>query len=662
MKHLDGICIGLLWLLLAGGAAFGQAECNAWGGLRGIRIDGQLFSVATGVRAIPAGGEIVDRLAGDLGNVHFVHEGNKQICTGGLRIGERRGSGRPTTSPVSCTVAFEDAGEGSVDVDVDAKADAKVKLAGIYFFVHLRREDYSGGSVQLLDAANEADVARTLTATRPSDRNRYLSGLAKGLRAVSPSGQIEMTLDTARNISVEDDPRKAGADFDVYFPISMGPMSAGQTGHLRATFKVSGPIDKTPAKVVIDLSKLGSAFDGIGGNFRIQSDADAPQIQYNLDHLRTAWGRVALPWNLRPPSEKSDPTTRAVGGGKPDPSVRAAMEMARTLADRKIPMIISVWFPPEWAVTGPPGGAVRRGRRIDPKKWDAVCESIGSYLEYLKEHYGAEPRYFSFNESDIGIDVLQSPEEHEEAIKRLGSYFAAHRLVTKMLLGDTGDPTGIDFIKVAMSDPEAVKYIGAVSFHSWRGGTVEQFTRWGEAARKLGVPLIVAEGGTDSNSYAYPNIFLEPWYGLEEMSQYLEICAISQPASILQWQFTHDYSLLTGGTGGEPLKPTQRFWNLKQMNETPVGSNAVAIRSDKAAVVVCAFFDGANGVCTVHLVNNGATREVDISGLPVGVTEMHGYVTDFSRSMKELGPVSVNGGTARITLDSQSFVTLMSVR
>ena len=185
--------------------------------------------------------------------------------------------------------------------------------------------------------------------------------------------------------------------------------------------------------------------------------------------------------------------------------------------------------------------------RINPDKWDKVCKSIGSYMEYMKQHYSAEPVLFSFNESDMGINVLQSPQEHAEAIKRLGSYFASHGLKTRMLLGDTGNPTGDRFIDVARDDPEAAKYIGAVSFHSWRGGTVAQYTHFSAAARQLNVPLLIGEGGLDPDAHQYRAIFLEPWFCLDEISQYVEICRITQPLSILHWQLTADYSVLTGG-------------------------------------------------------------------------------------------------------------------
>ena len=176
--------------------------------------------------------------------------------------------------------------------------------------------------------------------------------------------------------------------------------------------------------------------------------------------------------------------------------VREAMEMAQQLARKNIPTIISLWSAPSWALATNGGG--RRGSaRINPEKWDKVCQSIGSYLEYLKKNYGAEPVLFSFNESDMGINVLQSPQEHADAIKRLGSYFASRGLKTRMLLGDTGNPTGDKFIDVALADPEAAKYIGAVSFHSWNSGTIGQYTHFSEAARQLNVPLLVAEGGLD---------------------------------------------------------------------------------------------------------------------------------------------------------------------
>jgi hypothetical protein len=258
----------------------------------------------------------------------------------------------------------------------------------------------------------------------------------------------------------------------------------------------------------------------------------------------------------------------------------------------------------------------------------------------------------------MGVNVLQSPQEHADAIKRLGACFASRGLKTRMLLGDTGNPTGDQFIDVALADPEAAKYIGAVSFHSWNGGTVGQYTHFSQAARQLNVPLIVAEGGLDPAAWHYRNLFHEPWYCLDEIAQYVEICRVAQPLSILHWQLTADYSILTGGIDGQPFQPAQRFWDIKQLGMTAAGSTAVPITCDNSKLSSCAFAD--HGACVVHLVNNGAARKATVSGLPAGVKEMRVFVTDSRRGMKETGRVPVVHGKVRLPLDAMSFTSLTS--
>ena len=112
-----------------------------------------------------------------------------------------------------------------------------------------------------------------------------------------------------------------------------------------------------------------------------------------------------MPLDRWQPNEDADPV-EAAKTGTLNTSVREAMEMAQKLARKNIPTIISIWSAPRWALAT--GGGGRGGRaRINPEKWDKVCKSIGSYLEYMKQHYSAEPILFSFNESDMGINVLK---------------------------------------------------------------------------------------------------------------------------------------------------------------------------------------------------------------------------------------------------------------
>jgi hypothetical protein len=249
-------------------------------------------------------------------------------------------------------------------------------------------------------------------------------------------------------------------------------------------------------------------------------------------------------------------------------------------------------------------------------------------------------------------------------IRTFGPYFASRGLATKLALGDTSDANPIDFIKPAMKDPEAVKYIGAVDFHSWRGCTDEILAQWGAAARELNVPLIVAEGSTDAAAYRYAQIFLEQSFALYEANLYTRILAIAQPKSILQWQLTADYSLLAGGGvfgDSGPLRPTQRFWNVKQLASTPPRSFALPVKCNKSNLTCAAFGDIADGLYTVHIVNNGATRPTTLTGLPAGVKELRLWVTDTQRGMQEGARVPVADGKAQFNLDAMSFVTLISV-
>jgi hypothetical protein len=494
----------------------------------------------------------------------------------------------------------------------------------------------------------------SLAAARSAGTNFKLHASAKGVRLTSARRQIELNFPAPAELVIRDVRTRDNSSIEISFPVSLGGLTNGQSVHAAFAIKTTGEVDKSPAKLAIDLSKPGRRYDGMGGNFRIQSPNDAAQIQYNLENLRVAWGRVAIPLDHWQPDENSDPasvTTNAL-----NTNVHDAMEMAQKLARKNIPFVASIWSVPIWAVATNSGG--RGGRApLNPEKRDKVAKSIASYLEYMKQNYGAEAALFSFNESDMGINVFEPPENHADTIKRFGAYFESRGLKTKMLLGDTGNLTGGWFIDAAVADPEAAKYIGAVSFHSWNSGTIEQYTHFSDAARKLNAPLLVGEGGLDPAAHQYRAIFLEPWFCLNEATQYVEICRFAQPLSILHWQLTYDYSVLKGGTGGQPLQPAQRFWQIKQLGMTAPDSASVPITGDNPKVISCAFTD--HGTPVVHLVNNGAPRTATVSGLPVNLKEMRVFVTDSRRGMKETGRVPVAQGTVQLPLDAMSFTSLI---
>ncbi|MGO8926907.1 MAG: hypothetical protein ACLQU3_08470 [Limisphaerales bacterium] len=643
---------------------FAQAECAAGGNLRGIRVDGELMAFGASIRAVASSGADESPGRGRGGGGQFSRDEGTLVVTGSLTGGVGRGGGPGgggrgrggvPVGGANYRAIYKDAAPGTVEAEIQITSTTNLPLHGVFFAIALPGTDFAGGSAHLLALVAAAQTPVSLAATSSPGTNVYVRAFAKGVQVVAAHRQIELNLPAPVELVVRDIRTGNGSDVEVSFPLSLGTLTNGQMVRAAFSIKATGKVDKSPAKLMLDPSRPGRKYDGMGGNFRIQSPADAAQIQYNLEKLRIAWGRAAMPLDRWQPNENDDPVAAATSGTL-NSGVREAMEMAQKLARKNIPTIISIWSAPGWALAA--GGGGRGGRaRINPDKWDQVCKSIGSYLEYLKQNFGAEPVLFSFNESDMGINVLQSPQEHADAIKRLGAYFASRGLKTRMLLGDTGNPTGDKFIDVALADPEAAKYIGAVSFHSWNSGTTEQYTHFSQAARKLDVPLLVAEGGLDPSAHQYRAIFLEPWFCLNEIAQYVEICRVAQPLSILHWQLTADYSILTGGNGGRPLEPAQRFWDIKQLGMTAPDSTAMPVTCDNSKVISCAFAD--HGACVVHLVNNGAARTATVSGLPTGLKEMRALVTDSRRGMQETGRVPVVQGTVQLPLAAMSFTSLV---
>jgi len=342
------------------------------------------------------------------------------------------------------------------------------------------------------------------------------------------------------------------------------------------------------------------------------------------------------------------------------------MEMAARLTKMGIPIILSGWFPPQWAVVGklnmrPINGVW--GNQLDSAKMNEIYKSIADYILYLKNNYGVEVALFSFNESDLGINVRVTPLEHDALIKGLGAYFKSQGLATKMLLGDNSDATTYQFIYLALHDPDAKPYIGAISFHSWRGCDNETLKKWKAESDELKVPLIVGEGSIDAAAWNYPAIFEEPIYIMQEIDLYIRLLSVCQPLTILQWQFTSDYSPLAGGGifgNNEPLRPTQRFWNFKQFSSTPKGLFAMPITCDRSNITVAALGDNKKKIYTIHIVNNGAARNAILTGLPVSVKSMNIYTTDKNNAVKKGTLLKVINGKVSFRVNAESFSTLVS--
>jgi hypothetical protein len=223
-----------------------------------------------------------------------------------------------------------------------------------------------------------------------------------------------------------------------------------------------------------------------------------------------------------------------------------------------------------------------------------------------------------------------------------------------MLLGDATGPRDTHrFVLEAAADPEAMRYVGAVGFHSWGGGTPEQYTAWRDVGEWLSLPLLVTELGVDAAAY-HGRSYDSYSYGLREARMTQELLKYARPQGTQFWQFTNDYALVRTKADGS-VEPTPRFWLMKHFTDlTPRNSEGLRSASDQKAVLVTAFRKG--GSYTLHILNTGAARMAEIAGIPDvewQVTE----TTEESQFQKKPAMRS-NGSSLQLRLPFRSLVTL----
>ena len=630
--------------------SYGQTELQAWGNITGIRVEGELMSFESSLRVVGNQWSSVTATGKEHQSPKYSRDsiGRQVVDTklGGISFNEK-----------VIDISKE---EAAVAIRFSSARDTSV--LGLFFCISLPLAEYAQGTISI-----GTEKTFPASALNVGDSVKWTKTSATKLIVSSAERQIEIQWVKPAQVIIQRGTGEKNQMIEIYLPLQTGDLRAGISDEKDFTIRTTGHIDKKDIHLILDTSKSGREFAGFGGNFRIQNLKTDPEvIDYCLNNMRVAWGRVEMPWRFWQPEKNMDPVSFAKAG-KLDSRVQRAMQMAQKLQQRGIPIILTAWSAPDWAIIGKAHFFHQSdepwGNPLNPDSLSFIYQSIADYIQYLQDQYLVQVRFFSFNESDLGIYVRQTGEQHADLIKGLGKYFLTRGLKTKILLGDNSDATTYTFIDPALKDPSTHSYIGAVSFHSWRGWETDLLSKWAAASREINLPLLVAEGSIDAAAWGYPAIFLEQTYIMQEINLYIRLMGICQPLSILQWQLTSDYSPLSGGGifGKEgPLQPTQRFWNLKQLASTPEGLNYLPVSCDRLSVTCAALGNNSEGKYAFHIVNNGAGRKVVLSGIPGKVHSFKIFTTSKTLSMQEGKAVSVDKGVAKFILPPDSFTTLFS--
>jgi len=580
--------------------------------------------------------------------------------------------------------------EGKLLYELRATGKGKLDIEGVYFWLDFPAERFAGGSYKT--GADAAQGGMPLSGVLPRvlpDDFRLCSAVTNRLTLADASGkaQVILELDPLAHVLVQDG-RKWGQHFNVLVDVHTGNLAEGQTATLRAKLSAAGEVEDAPAKLVLDRAATRYRLIGVGGNYCF--NLESPVTRYTLDNLKAGFARTEMTLvKWAPDSEAVAPGRtdwrKLVAGDVPGSRLRLEFETMRELSRKKIPFSATIWQLPAWAYTQPPGSR-NMNNQIAGDKWPYVLNCITTYLLYAKEKYGAEADYFSFNEPNIGCRVAFDEIAHRDALKRLGAHFAQAGLKTKLFLGDVSCPRNtLDYTDEAVKDPQAMKYVGALSVHSWGGAKPEEYAAWADAAAKLGLPLIVAEAGVDAGAWQggkYQNF----QYAMQEMVHYQELFLHARPQAIMLWEFTGDYSLLAVNPSDKTkLQMTERFCLQKHWCDlTPPGSEALASSSDNNSIMFSCFRFQVSSFklndrdaepetrnlkpetslaygYTLHLSNSRWSRRANVEGLPPEIKTLNVVRTSHGEMFKQQAPIAVVDGKLTLELPGQSLTTLTTL-
>ncbi|HUB25213.1 MAG TPA: hypothetical protein VL992_07265 [Tepidisphaeraceae bacterium] len=634
-------------VFLATSSSHAGVEAEGWGDLRGFRIDGELMPLTTSLVAAAPGWKRVAN-TGHWHETDLSHERDGAASKYGGVFAFEDGQS------IEYQYTLADLGHDRAQIDIAATARSDLKLNGIYFQISAPLAPFAGGQARLLEAA--PPTTQNATVATAAGGAPYLDGVAGGVEIDGKHRQIVAKSSAPRVIQVRDSTDHAGDHLNILLLLHAGDCAKGETIHATITISETGDPDHAPAHLALDATKLGRPFDGIGGNF--VWGVTSPIARFNLENLHLVQARVGMFLATFAPRDSGDFDSPQWDESDKDViEMRQSLQFARELTRRGIPLIFSLWIAPNWALSNPAADPYEHGRLISPDKWDDFCRAVRAYLLFARREYGVEADLFSFNESDLGVTIKLTGEEHRDAIERLGECFSAGGLKTRLLLGDVSNPTPEKFIEPALADPEAMRYVGAISYHMWNGGTRRQLSAWHPAAERAGLPLLVDEGGLDPEVYHYRFIGDEAWYAFEEAALYLDVLDCSQPAIISPWQMTPDFAL--EDIDGSGLTPTKRFWFLKQLSETtPAGAIHCRVDGDCPAIHAAAFLDRTTGRCVVQIVNIASSRPVTVTGVPADIRSVQVYLTDLHHSFQKMDSVSVGGGAATVQIPAMCYLTL----
>jgi hypothetical protein len=533
----------------------------------------------------------------------------------------------------------------STRVKLRVEAIDTVEMDAVAYLVNVPNDPYLGGTC-VVNGDDSSPLKLPAQFEKKDLRSVDALKSVVFASAREPRATIEVNAADPRTGVVQDNRAFNGQSYGVFTQMRNGPMQRGEVAEQTLTIRASEAPMRIAYKLVTEAADPARPpFTGIGGNFVYGIDSAA--TRKSLETFELPWVRVGVELaEWEPTNDNADPNawdaTHGVQRDVPGGKLRKRFELDRELFNRAPPgrFIASVWYLPEWLYAEPmPNGQWRdRAGTVPEGRWPELIECVTSYLLHMKERYGVEPALFSFNESDMGVYLKLNADETRRLTILLGEAFAKARLSTKLLLGDSADPTeGLKQIAPTLADADAMKHVGALAFHAWR----KYDHRWIDVAAKANLPLLVSEVGDNPEAW-HDGSFVGERYWLKEVRTVVALLGWGAGTGLLQWEWSDDYSLWSK-QGGQ-LVDTPRSQSMRWFNRTARGTTrqiiALPERDDptlhgyRIIKLSACRIDAPQG-STWHFVNQSDACEVRVPEI-AGVDGLRAVVIDFKNGERPL--------------------------
>ncbi len=412
----------------------------------------------------------------------------------------------------------------------------------------------------------------------------------------------------------------------------------------------------TPIPVSIKLNDIRQTIRHVGsGNFIHRysqlETATEPVSKLNLEVLQPRFARVDISLDRwEPTNDNPDPMRMDAGAFIDDGDIRGTFELMKLLKERGVELTASIWEVPDWLVEDP---AVSSARLIPRPMYPEAIESIAAWLLRARQEYGAEVDYVSFNEANLGVDILLTPQDVVALVKLAGPRFAELGLKTKWLLGDCSNiKSCLEYIRPIWAEKSIRPYLGFLAFHSWDGLDVsdQRFEEIAAFAAQEGLEVRCTEAGWDPSLWQRPEQFPRWGTALRLAAVYSRALKLSRATAMYYWEmFAEDYPLSDGKT------PYPSLNLLRQMNDSlPPGSQILGTSPDGANRFILAA-KAPTGI-VIFLINTSLKDTVLLSGLPDGNYDF--LVYDDTTEHPTAQTISIRDGSLTFELPGFSMILL----